>query len=205
MAFGYHGAGAELHLELPGTDTTIITIPIVHFSGDGVTAASAAQVAQLVSRTPTASSDQFSQQAATLVNQLHSGAIDLGQFQSEAASLAQSYFDKVVNPELVAGQSDDAAFRQAAIDAITLLRQLELLGIADRLQAMKDQINQLLLSGLQNAINREYAACASQHDYSKIAEVYLNTRQAQLMGSGDGRRTDRRHEVSAVRHRLGSR
>ncbi len=182
IAFGYHGSGEELHLELP-EPTEALKLKITHFSGYGMAAGTAADVTAQLARAPTRGLERFQQAAAQTVREARQIILDGGVPDYDALVAAtKAWFTESVRPHLMEATTDDAVAISAIAEGIGFKRQIELLALDDpELQGMSDQVWPLVVQIIQHAFEVTYQRCVDG-DVNMAHRLLAFERQSQLMG-----------------------
>jgi hypothetical protein len=174
VAFAYHGTGSDLALVpvQPGSGGAY-TVAIMHFSGAGLAGASNGEIAAALQHAPSLTPDQFRAQIASDLQHGADGATILAD--------AGAYFDAVIHPELAAALQDDSLIPAAVADALSLERELQLLGID--FGARGTEIDDDLVQFMVNEYNHAYARCVTNHDPVETRNMLGAARALQLIGA----------------------
>ena len=167
-AFAYHGNGANLGL-VP-LDPGGLSFELMHFSGDGVGSASAADRAAQYAHAPAGTLDQFRQEAQRLQGD-HQGTL----------ALFNTYYTQVLKPTLEAALDDETLAPGAVVAALSALRQMEILGYD--VSATRAEVFQLIINILKNAFNRAYDRCVNQHNPAEVQNLIADLRALALRGA----------------------
>jgi hypothetical protein len=182
ILFSYHGAGGELHLELPAPGAAV-ALSVSHFSGYGLAAGTSADVRAQQQHAPTRSTEQFQQAAAEIVRaareaELAGGTGDL----SGVFPLMKDWFNESVKPHLVAATTDDALGVSAIAEGLGFTRQLALFGGGDEeLEAMAAQVWPLVEQIIRHVFDVTYQRCVDG-DVNMAPRLLAFERTSQLLG-----------------------
>jgi hypothetical protein len=152
IAFGYHGSGEELHLEMP-EPTEALKLKVSHFSGYGMASGTAADVAAQLQHPPTRGIERFQQAAGAIAAaareaELAGGTPDLSKLEPQM----KDWFTQSVKPHLVEALTDDAVAISAIAEGLGFQRQIELMSIDDpELQAMAAEVMPLVVQIIEHA------------------------------------------------------
>jgi hypothetical protein len=193
VTFGYHGTGAEFHLEPPEPAIDRITLDIAHFSGAGLVNASQSAAEQAAAaHEPTSGWDQYMQAIGAVLqaertNQLLGKQPDPTLDAQMAALIAGLYRD-VVLPAVQAAANSDEAFQLGLQYGFAFMRMQQLLGgSADSPEAKA--ITLALQTALNAAVDRSNTACTTGHDLSRFTQLVGYARMVALL-TGDQARID---------------
>ena len=183
VGIGYLGEGDDLHL-YPLERGRGLAMRMLHFSGGGIAAGTAAEVRALQQRVPVDATAQLEQQIADLINaeraaQVTGGAGD-PQFSTELTALLQDFYDHVVLPKVDAAKATDdwRIMFDAVQTAMSFVRLSVLLGED---QSALSRLLPLLEPILVRAFDRSYYRCKAKVGGEKEAGMLMIiTRNAAL-------------------------
>lgn len=188
ILFGYDGTGANLTLALPADRSPAIAIKLLHFSGAGVTAGTAAQVTAAVPRIGASAEARITSAIAAELGRARQAAIlggaDAVPDYEAISNFLDQYFEEVVKPRVAAASQSCAAGVLAMQTYLGYHRQLALLGAGDR-DDMSDMPD-LAKTVEEVCVREEYQRCHDNHVVQNMIPTWLGaSRQMALLGVPD--------------------
>jgi hypothetical protein len=192
VAFGYHGAGQDYHLEPlyrqppPELDgqydpSKSVLVPVAHFSGTGVQPATDIDTVRDLRYGAMEARDRLAEQAAKAIQKERDGGESA---TPELERVLSDYLDQVVIPDAAAASFSDALFANGLQSYISWQRQRQLLGIEGDFAARIAQVEKLLDQAFKALVKRLSDRCRAG-DLAIQTRVLSLERQLQLLGVDD--------------------
>lgn len=184
VGVGYSGAGEDFHLmpALPRESAQSFEIPISHFSGAGISAASTAAINALAQQIGASAQSRLEQALGAALGKKNGEPLtdaDIAQIRQ----ILGDYYSQVVKPRLLAAQTDDAQLASAVQTYFNWERATELLGLD--FSAARDEGRSLVFSAVVNHYRQAYGRCAQKRDFTQVRELVSVIRFMELMGVAD--------------------
>ena len=186
VGIGYSGDGQDFHLmpAVPGTTPQSFDIPVLHFSGNGVSGASAAAIISLAQQIGASAQSRLEQAIGAVLGKKAGEALTAGDI-AQITALLGDYYTQVVKPRLVAAQTDDKQLKSAAETYWGWERATELLGLGSAFDAQRSEGRELVITAIVNHYRQSYGRCAQQHNTREIEELIAIIHVMQVMGAAD--------------------
>lgn len=175
IVFGYLHDGKDVILAAPVVASSEIKINVLHFSGNGVTSGTTADLDPLRERLGGSAERRMesiiSERVAIERQRQLLGRSD-GEDTGDITELLRQYEEQVVNPRVAAAGESCAAGKLAQETVIAYERQRQLLGMSDgngpdRYPGLFDKV-------ARTCVLEEFAACVEHHRIFLMLPIYLS-------------------------------
>lgn len=184
VLFGFEEDGEDLHLAIPGADSTKIQIRLLTFSGAGVANGVSAEKAGVMQRSADRAEVRLTNQVAEyLQNQRNGQSPD----PSVVADASIEFYNSVVVPRLKAAASASGTCADAKKALQTYLaweRQRQLLGVASDGDKFGEVVKDFVPIMAKKCFDEEFDRCANKHMIAGMIPTLLQfERMGQLLGA----------------------
>ena len=167
---------------VPGAGGQSFEIPISHFSGAGLAAASPAQINALALQLAASAQSRLEQDLGAALAKKNGEPLTDADV-AQITSLVRDYYAEVARPRLLAAQTDDAQLTSAAQSYWSWERATELLGL--EFPNERAEGRELLITAVVNHYRQAYGRCAQKRDFTQVKELISVIRSMEIMGAAD--------------------
>ncbi len=136
FTFAAREAGKDFHAYAPTLDTSVIDLPLLHFSTYGTASVGDAE-ADAITGLPKDALAQYEKAVAEEILRVKREGDSIA--ESELGAIMRDYYAKIVRPRMLAAQSDDTLANLAVLTYLAWSRQVQLAGISDQLADLDDE------------------------------------------------------------------
>ena len=181
VGFGYRGEGEGFHLQGSADSANTVVLRLTHFSTHGAGLASSPFVDALLQLAPLTPEDRLEMRIAQLIDvaRRSSGALD----NDAMLDAFRAYYSDPMHGRLVdaAAHGSFEQTRNGFARATAWMRDLELLGLGDRVAPEKAEIARLMEAAVTRLFAEAATACSEQHEFERIPQLIGLARVGELL------------------------
>ena len=181
VGFGYRGDGEGFHLQGSADSANTVVLRLTHFSTHAAGLASSPFVEALLQLAPLTAEDRLEMRIAQIIDvaRRSNGALN----NDAILDAFRAYYQDPMHARLVDAAAH-GSFEQARNEfarATAWMRDLELLGLGDRVAPEKAEIARLMEAAVTRLFAEAATACSEQHDFERIPQLIGLARAGELL------------------------